>query len=712
MAVCDDSMQCACLEPYTGVSCGECIEGYNNRNGYCHINECDECFSGVCASGRCSCILGVMGPKCDQCEDPDSKYPNCAASDNCTPTPFPKNLKEDSVLYGGPQDPDGGIFFSGVFTFSTYSKPQALKFKITEPCIMRLMSSQIDHNMNLIIKLYRAEISDEPMAYTTTDELDKSFITYLKKQSREYYMTIEPEDITKCTQAQIIFEIKRTYLIDEEVMCPNEKGSLPPQEWVAHKSRGSWSNRSYSVTDKQLEGEDGIVAEEYEMPYYSISINVGQAMTLSSYLTYDFITTDMFLEIRDSNAEILSESGWEKADDDEQFNFISLVDPIDLTPGNYELRIVFNDSIKELFEVMPNTDYTQCIKFGMEIEVNIHEQASELINEVVQVEPVDKLNLDISHHLTIYVSFAEPIILDTMHSGTIKLLDDYNVSVNPGKTSSAKKGNSKKIKVQFDPYTLKADTCYTLDVKWDEIKNVDSSIKSVGWGSDDIHTFCTSSCECNPKSLATCIRNQCVCPHPYEGPNCDECSDTFDRVKIPGGSMYEVICKHQECDCGDHGVCEKGACKCDNDFTGENCEKCEDSERAFPDCEEPEECDVHFFPKNISYDSKNKKSSNKLGSMSLDKNGEIHLHSDKVAGNMQTIEMTIYHFCVLRVETSLDADVTFFENGQTEINPTTVLQTEDDKMIYVWLVRKNNLTYFLNLESEGGQKCEDYVADI
>jgi len=53
------------------------------------------------------------------------------------------------------------------------------------------------------------------------------------------------------------------------------------------------------------------------MPYYSISINVGQAMTLSSYLTYDFITTDMFLEIRDSNAEILSESGWEKADDDE-----------------------------------------------------------------------------------------------------------------------------------------------------------------------------------------------------------------------------------------------------------------------------------------------------------------------------------------------------------------------------------------------------------
>jgi len=88
--------------------------------------------------------------------------------------------------------------------------------------------------------------------------------------------------------------------------------------------------------------------------------------------------------------------------------------------------------------------------------------------------------------------------------------------------------------------------------------------------------------------------------------------------------------------------------------------------------------------------------------MSLDKNGEIHLHSDKVAGNMQTIEMTIYHFCVLRVETSLDADVTFFENGQTEINPTTVLQTEDDKMIYVWLVRKNNLTYFLNLESEGG----------
>ena len=112
-------------------------------------------------------------------------------------------------------------------------------------------------------------------------------------------MTIEPENITACTQAQIIFEIKRTYLINEEVMCPNEKGSLPPAEWVAHKSRGSWSNKSYTVTDEQLEGEGGIVAKDGENPYYSVSINVGETMTISGYLQYDFITTDMFIEILD-----------------------------------------------------------------------------------------------------------------------------------------------------------------------------------------------------------------------------------------------------------------------------------------------------------------------------------------------------------------------------------------------------------------------------
>ena len=64
--------------------------------------------------------------------------------------------------------------------------------------------------------------------------------------------------------------------------------------------------------------------------------------------------------------------------------------------------------------------------------------------------------------------------------------------------------------------------------------------------------------------------------------------------------------------------------------------------------------------------------------------------------------MMIYHFCVLRVETSLDADVSFYESGQTLVTPTTTLQTEDDKMIYVWLVRKNNISYYLNLEVEGG----------
>lgn len=83
----------------------------------------------------------------------------------------------------------------------------------------------------------------------------------------------------------------------------------------------------------------------------------------------------------------------------------------------------------------------------------------------------------------------------------------------------------------------------------------------------------------------------------------------------------------------------------------------------------------------------------------LDRNGEISLSTDVAAGSNQIIEMFIYHYCVLHVETSTDAHVTLYEGQSLALTPTTNFETQDGKRIYAWIIRKNNLTYFLNLSS-------------
>ena len=68
---------------------------------------------------------------------------------------------------------------------------------------------------------------------------------------------------------------------------------------------------------------------------------------------------------------------------------------------------------------MPGDDinYTRCVKFAMEIEVNVLDSAN-LANQVTGVEPVDRNNLDISHHLTLTVKFEHEIITESV-KGTI-----------------------------------------------------------------------------------------------------------------------------------------------------------------------------------------------------------------------------------------------------------------------------------------------------
>ena len=74
--------------------------------------------------------------------------------------------------------------------------------------------------------------------------------------------------------------------------------------------------------------------------------------------------------------------------------------------------------------------------------------------------------------------------------------------------------------------------------------------------------------------------------------------------------------------------------------------------------------------------------------------------------------MFIYHYCVLHIETNPEAHVTLYEGQSSLLAPTTSFETPDGKKIYAWLIRKNNLSYFLNLSSGTRQKCDSYPVDV
>jgi hypothetical protein len=90
---CDHKGHCLCLEPYTGLGCNSCIQGYVMINGVCVSKEnCREkhCSGyGTCKINKennplsqsqiikCTCDEGFSGDDCSQCEDKNKNFPNC-----------------------------------------------------------------------------------------------------------------------------------------------------------------------------------------------------------------------------------------------------------------------------------------------------------------------------------------------------------------------------------------------------------------------------------------------------------------------------------------------------------------------------------------------------------------------------------------------------------------------------------------------------------
>ena len=168
-----------------------------------------------------------------------------------------------------------------------------------------------------------------------------------------------------------MFQIRRTYELSEETLCPDQPGFLPVSDFIAQKG-AALTDMTYIVPETWIaEGSAGLVTDKKSGGvYYPITINVGQPVLLSAYAQFDFISTDIYLDIQDSANKVIGRSDWDLASEGDEFNFISSTEVVNISAGTYTLRIWFNASIEKILALLPDAAWPRCIKFDFNIAVS------------------------------------------------------------------------------------------------------------------------------------------------------------------------------------------------------------------------------------------------------------------------------------------------------------------------------------------------------
>ena len=107
--------------------------------------------------------------------------------------------------------------------------------------------------------------------------------------------------------------------------------------------------------------------------------------------------------------------------------------------------------------------------------------------------------------------------------------------------------------------------------------------------------------KCNPASRARHGKDgECICNAPYTGDECYQCIQGYTAKTIRSTSHEKnvVLCQakpdNDVSDCNGNGHYQPSSrkCACDKGFTGDFCEKCEDSKFEYPDCSESTPVDL------------------------------------------------------------------------------------------------------------------------
>lgn len=658
---CDDAKTCS--------GHGKCVNDFNSNNNS-KMCLCDDGFTSY---------SNEKNVFCNTCADPKRNWPYCIDKNeanngskdsllldsNIPCEDYPILYKklftdfEDEEKDLNTQDLDGSINFSQIFKVSNESEQSEIL--IPEDSIIRIFFHSFEINNAKVIMLEN-KYDEKPIAFTDGKEKSESFIARLQRKSTPYIIKVMHFNLkTSCNKYKLKIAIMPITQVVSHLKCRNnlnlnDLNSLLPQQYINleasqnnlnDQTKLAFAEKEYFIPEnlildfdkatknkednKSFNGENnsyrftntGILtgANVDESFIYNIKLDVKNSFAVAISTSYDFLTSDINIIIRDSQEKIIQYGKWIMQDDLNYEDSTKIRNEIQLIldPGVYYLAIKQNVPANHLLQILNDLKNSKNIKacFGFELHlqynfINKPDQSistkkyESMFNRIVDVTPTNVSNIDASKKLKILVHFEDSILpklkdtnktfKDVFYFQNIKTksrLDASNIYLQGGL--------QKTFLIIFEQNYLPRDECFELIYNIDILSSEDKEKKIL---SDKplTHKYCTKNCDCNPHTPFQCLENnECYCEEPYTGKGCYDCIEGYIMVNYKCISLQN--CKNNFC--SGHGRCERSTnnfqitnsssndhkfiypiCKCDFNFAGSSdCSTCTDPNLSFPDCE-------------------------------------------------------------------------------------------------------------------------------
>jgi len=528
------------------------------------------------------------------------------ASDDCPEADIlPTDLystEGGSTAYGGPQESDGTVRISGDnFLASLEHEVQYIFFQVPQDSFLRVFyqgSPSIDIDFVLFTN---ASDPNSAIKYALGSDEVESALWSISASANDYALALHlyeyQSQAETCPYYQFELALKTIDRVEDELLCPSTlPAPLTPTQTVEvdHQPYSQFSDQFYFTKDFIDDWFKG--HENSKVFEYPISINLHQNCSFRALVEFDFLANDFRLVLKQAGSSVANSLFGLPESSDSYLNFKSEIIVESLPAGEYVLTIYQSQETSDL-----DLKDQFCHRFAFTLDIYPVNTSPTLL----YITPEGGDHFDSTENLILTLEFSESV-----HHPWHADKDDFVI---------LKEVNSKNIKqvvfpvlqewyyhhtqfvASFPSSDLVAGRTYELKMKLQLFNNTQGETFVFDGEWPVYHFDEITDLECgNHGSLQ---KGECKCDEGYAGQECGDCASGYvpqNEICVP-----RVPCEHGTCNA--HGSCSVvegvATCSCDHSYSGEFCDRCADGFTDYPTCtftnetnDESGRCNAELFP--------------------------------------------------------------------------------------------------------------------
>jgi len=599
---CDEAVNCS--------GHGKCVVDpiYSNVNSSAKTCMCDSGFASYSHEKNVFCNTCANPkknwPYCvDKNEAQNGSGDGLLADSNtpCEDYPtLPKKLFnefEDEEADSNTQEIDGSIDLSEIFQVT--NEEELTEIIVPENSVVRIFYHSFEVN-NAKVLVLENKYDENPIAFSDGNEKTESFIAKLDKKNSPYVIKILHFNLKQsCNKYKLRVSIMPIMQVMSHLNCSSTLdlkdafGLLPQQSIVLQAnpsnanelSKVEFSQKEFFIAEnlildfekleKKNQNEESSINNSNDEAFnaqkavysytntgllskanvdepfiYNIKLDVRNSFTFSISSSYDFLTSDINIALRDSTGKVLKYGKWATQDDVNYQDSMLIRNEIQhlADPGVYYLTVKQNIPANHLLQIINEVrnnknknnkkkkiDNEQqkinksknklCFSFFLNLQYNLINKPDQgvntakyesMFNRIMDVSPTNISNIRTDKKFKIIVEFEDPLLNKLRESAkTLKEVFYLENTRDRSKIIASnvylQGGLQKAFLILFEKHTLPKDECFELIYNLDMLVSEDKEKKIL---SDKplTHKYCTKSCNCNPHTSFACGENgECQC---------------------------------------------------------------------------------------------------------------------------------------------------------------------------------------------------------